>query len=99
MSTLKVVVFGALGIASCLALLFVAVHLTVRWQRTVIVVVAMQGLLFQGLVWGRITSTLKGFDVGGSYMWLYAALGSSVAGMVWGLALLGATFLGRRLPD
>ena len=99
MSTLKVVVIGALGIASCLALLFVAVQLTVRWQRTVIVIVALQGLLFQGLLWGRITSTLKGFDVGGSYMWLYAAFSSSVAGMVWGLVLLGTTYFSRRLPD
>ena len=64
-----------------------------------ILVVAMLGLLSQGAFWGGVTRTLKGFDVGGSYFWLYAALVTSVAGMVWALVLLGTTIFGRRLTD
>lgn len=61
--------------------------------------VALQGLLYQGALWGGVTATLKRFDVGGSYFWLYAALLVSVAGMVWALYLLGATFFSRRFTD
>lgn len=61
--------------------------------------VALQGLLYQGALWGGVTVTLKRFDVGGSYFWLYAALLVSVAGMVWALYLLGATFFSRRFTD
>ena len=99
MTTLKVVVIGTLGIASCFALLYVARSLNVRWQRIVILVVAMLGLSSQGALWAGIARTLKGFDVGGSYFWLYAALVTSVAGMVWALVLLGTTLFSRRLAD
>jgi hypothetical protein len=99
METMRTVVLGALGIASCLALLFVAAQLGVRWHRAVISTVALQGLLYQGALWGGVTFTLKRFDVGGSYFWLYAALLLSVAGMVWALYLLGATFFSRRFTD
>ena len=94
-----VVVIGALGITSCLALLYVAGFVKVRWQRIVILLVAMLGLSSQGAFWAGITRTLKGFDVGGSYFWLYAALVTSVAGMVWALVLLGTTLFSRRLAD
>lgn len=99
MTTLKVIGLGAVGIAACFALLYVADHIRVRWQRTVIVLAALLGLLAQALFWGHITSALKGFAVGGSYFWLYAALVTSVAGMAWALVLLGITFFGRRLTD
>jgi hypothetical protein len=99
MTTLTVIGAGAIGIAACIALLYVADRIQVRWQRTVIVLVALLALLAQTVFWGHITRTLMGFDVGGSYFWLYAALVSGVAGMVWALVLLGATFLGRRLTD
>jgi hypothetical protein len=39
---------------------------------------------------------LKALRVGGSYLWLYAALAVSVAGMVWALVLLGTTVFSRR---
>jgi hypothetical protein len=99
MTTFKLVVSGAIGILSCHALVYVAARLTVRWQRAVILVVALIGLLSQGYFWGGVTRTLKGFDVGGSYFWLYAALVASVVGMVWALVLLGATLFRRRLTD
>jgi len=99
MTSFNVVGIGAIGIASCIALLFVANQLTVRWQRTVIVLVALLGLTSQALFWAHITRALKGFDVGGSYFWLYAALVSSVAGMVWAVVLLGTTFFSRRSTD
>jgi len=99
METVRTVVLGALGIASCLALLFVASQRGVRWHRTVISIVALQGLVYQGALWGGVTFTLKRFDVGGSYFWLYAALLASVAGMVWALFLLGATLFSRRSTD
>ena len=94
-----VVGIGALGITSCLALLYVAGFLNVRWQRIVILLVSMLGLSSQGAFWAGITRTLKAFDVGGSYFWLYAALFSSAVGMVWALVLLSATFFSRRLTD
>jgi hypothetical protein len=99
MTTFNLVVIGAVGMASCHALLYVAARVTVRWQRTVILVVALLGLLSQGYFWGDVTRTLRRFDVGGSYFWLYAALLASVAGMVWALVLLGTTLFRRRLPD
>ncbi len=99
MTTFNLVVIGALGIVSCHALLYVASRVTVRWQRMVILLVALLGLLSQGYFWGGVTRTLKGFDVGGSYFWLYAALAASVAGMVWALVLLGTTLFRRRLTD
>jgi hypothetical protein len=50
-------------------------------------------------LWGGITCTLKRFEVGGSYFWLYAALLTSVIGTVWALFLLGSTLFGRRFTD
>lgn len=99
MESLKAVSIGILGFASCLALLFVAGRLYVRWHRAVISAVALQGLLLQGLLWGGVTLTFKRFDVGGSYFWLYAALMTSVIGMVWAIFLLGSTLLSRRFTD
>jgi hypothetical protein len=99
MESFKAVAFGALGIASCLALLFVARRLNVRWHRAVISVVALQGMLLQGAFWGGVTRMLKRFDVGGSYVWLYAALLASVIGTVWALFLLGSTLRSRRFTD
>ena len=99
METMRTVVLGALGIASCLALLFVAGQLGVRWHRAVITTVALQGLLYQGALWGGVTFTLRRFDVGGSYFWLYAALLASVIGTVWALFLLGSTMRSRRFTD
>jgi len=99
MQLFKAVAFGVLGFTACLALLLVARRLYVRWHRAVISGVALMGLLMQGAMWGSITCTLKRFEVGGSYFWLYAALVGSVAGMVWALVLLGTTFFSRRLTD
>lgn len=99
METFKVVALGALGIASCLALLLVAGQILVRWHRVVVSSVALLGLLSQGAFWGGVTRVLKGFEVGGSYFWLYAGLATSVAGMVWALVLLGTTISSRRLTD
>ncbi len=99
MELLKAVALGALGFAACLALLFVAGRLYVRWHRAVISAVSLLGLLLQGALWGGVTCTLKRFEVGGSYFWLYAALLMSVIGMVWALYLLGSTLFGRRFTD
>jgi len=99
MDTIRTVALGALGFASCIALLVITSQLRVRWHRVVISLVALQGLLLQGALWGGVTCTLKRFDVGGSYFWLYAAIATSVAGMVWALVLLGTTMFGRRLTD
>jgi len=99
MNLFKAVAFGALGFAACLALLLVAGRLYVRWHRAVISAVALMGLLLQGALWGGITCTLKRFEVGGSYFWLYAALVTSVIGTVWALFLLGSTMLSRRFTD
>jgi hypothetical protein len=99
MDLFKAVAFGALGFAACLALLLVAGRLYVRWHRAVISAVALMGLLLQGALWGGITCTLKRFEVGGSYFWLYAALVTSVIGTVWALCLLGSTMLSRRFTD
>jgi len=99
MQLFKAVAFGVLGFTACLALLLVARRLYVRWHRAVISGVALMGLLMQGAMWGSITCTLKRFEVGGSYFWLYAALFTSVIGTVWALILLGSSFLGRRFTD
>jgi len=90
---------GALGIGSGLALILVATHLAVRWQRVVILGVSLQALCLQGVFWGGVLRTLRSFDVGGSFFLLYAAIAVSVAGMVWALVLLGSTLFGRRPTD
>jgi hypothetical protein len=99
METFKAVALGTLGFVSCLALLLVAGRLYVRWHRAVISAVALQGLTLQGAMWGGVAFTLKRFDVGGSYFWLYVALLTSVIGTIWALFLLGSAFLGRRFTD
>lgn len=99
MESFKTLALGILGLTSCLSLLLVAGRLTVRWHRVVICLVAMQGLLVQGMLWRGVTCTLKKFDVGGSYFWLHAALVTSVVGMVWALIVLGVTFYSRRSTD
>jgi hypothetical protein len=52
--------------------------------------------MLQSALWSGVTCTLKRFEVGGSYFWLYAAILVSVIGMIWALLLLGSTALGRR---
>ena len=99
MESLKAVTVGALGFVCCLALLLVAGRLYVRWHRAVISAVALSGLLLQGALWSGVTWTLKRFEVGGSYFWLYAAVLTSVIGMVWAIFLLGSSLLGRRFTD
>jgi hypothetical protein len=99
METLRTVALGALGIASCLALLLVAGQLGIRWHRVVVSMAALQGLVYQGALWGGVTFTLKRFDVGGSYFWLYAALLTCVTGTVWALYLLSADLFSRRFTD
>jgi hypothetical protein len=99
METLRTVALGALGIASCHVLLLVAGQLGTRWHRVVVSMVALQGLMYQGALWGGVTFTLKRFDVGGSYFWLYAALLTCVAGMVWALYMLSAELFSRRFTD
>jgi len=96
---IKSVALGALGFTACLALLLVARRLYVRWHRAVVSSVSLLGLLLQGALWGGITCTLKRFEVGGSYFWLYAAVLTSVIGTVWALFLLGSTLFGRRFTD
>jgi hypothetical protein len=96
METFKVACLGALGSASCVALLLVAGTLTVRWKRLVIAVVALGGFAVQGLIWSVVTHALRSFNVGGSYFLLYAAIAVCVAGSVWALVLLGASIFGRR---
>jgi hypothetical protein len=99
MELFRSVALGVLGFSACLALLVVARRLYVRWHRAVISAVSLLGLLLQGALWGGITCTLKRFEVGGSYFWLYAALMTSVIGTVWALFLLGSTLFGRRFTD
>jgi hypothetical protein len=94
MELFRSVALGVLGFSACLALLVVARRLYVRWHRAVISAVSLLGLLLQGALWGGITCTLKRFEVGGSYFWLYAALMT-----VWALFLLGSTLFGRRFTD
>ena len=96
---MRTVALGALGFASCLALLFIGGQLKVRWHRVVISLVALQGFLIQGALWSGVTFVLRRYEVGGSFFWLYAALLTSVVGMVWALYLLGATVFSRRLTD
>lgn len=96
MESFRAIGFGALGFASCLALLLVAGRLTVRWHRVVISLVALQGLLLQGALWRGVACMLKRLDVGGSYFWLHAAQLTSLAGMAWALLVLAVTFFGRR---
>lgn len=99
MESFRTIAFGALGFASCLALLLVAGRLTVRWHRVVISLVALQGLLLQGALWRGVTCALKRLDVGGSYFWLHSAQVISVVGMTWALTVLVVTFYSRRPTD
>ena len=96
---MRTVALGALGFASCLVLLLIGGQLRVRWHRVVIALVALQGFVYQGALWSGVTFVLRRYEVGGSYFWLYAALMTSVVGMVWALYLLGATVFSRRLTD
>jgi hypothetical protein len=52
--------------------------------------------VLQGALWTYVTIMLKALSVGGSYLWLYAALTTSVAGTVWALVLLGTSLRSRR---
>jgi hypothetical protein len=96
METLQVALMSILGFTLCLAMLYLASHARVRWHRIVLTVLAASGLVLQGALWAYITIMLKALSVGGSYLWLYAALFTSVIGTVWALVLLGTSFFSRR---
>lgn len=96
METLQVALMSILGFTLCLAMLYLASHARTRWHRIVLTVFAALGLMLQGALWAYITIMLKALSVGGSYLWLYAALLTSVIGMVWALVLLGTSFFSRR---
>ncbi|HEU4591724.1 MAG TPA: hypothetical protein VFS13_12520 [Steroidobacteraceae bacterium] len=95
MQTLQVALTSILGFTLCLAMLNIASQARMRWHRVVLALLAAFGLMSQGTLWAYITYMLKTLSVGGSYLWLYAALLTSVAGTVWALVLLGKSF-GRR---
>lgn len=96
METLQVALMSILGFTLCLAMLYLASHARIRWHRIVLTLFAALGLVLQGALWAYITIMLKALSVGGSYFWLYAALFTSVTGMVWALVLLGTSFFSRR---
>jgi len=96
METLQVALLSILGFTLCLAMLYLASHARARWLCIVLALVSGLGLLLQGAVWAYVTMMLKALSVGGSYLWLYAALLTSVVGMVWALVLLGAGLFSRR---
>ncbi len=96
METLQVALMSILGFTLCLAMLYLASHARIRWHRVVLSVLAAVGLVLQGALWAYITIMLKALSVGGSYLWLYAALLTSVTGTVWALVLLGTSFFSRR---
>ena len=98
METLQVVLLSILGFTACFSTLWMASHDLIRWRRVVFSLIAALGLLLQGTVWAYVTVMLKALSVGGSYLWLYAALLTSVAGTVWALVLLGSSCV-RRRPD
>ena len=99
MDTLQVVLLSILGFTACLTFLWMASLDPIRWRRVAFSLVAALGLMLQGAIWGYITVMFKALSVGGSYMWLYAALVTSVAGTVWALALLGSTLICRQSID
>ena len=96
METLQVALTSILGFTSCIAILYVATHARTRRHRIVLAALAALGLVVQGAVWAYVTIMLKALSVGGSYLWLYAALLTSVTGTVWALVLLGTSFFSRR---
>ena len=96
METLQVVLLSILGFTLCIAMLYLASHARARWVCIVLALFSGMGLLLQGAVWAYVTMMLKALSVGGSYIWLYAALLTSVAGMVWALVLLGTGLFSRR---
>lgn len=96
METLQVALMSILGFTLCLAMLYAASHARMRWHRIVLSLIATLGLVMQGALWAYITIMLKALSVGGSYLWLYAALLTSVTGTVWALVLLGTSFSSRR---
>jgi hypothetical protein len=96
METLQVVLASIFCFALCLALLNVAAGARVPRRRIALSSIAGIGLMLQGAIWSYVTCMLKALRVGGSYLWLYAALAVSVAGMVWALVLLGTTVFSRR---
>jgi hypothetical protein len=96
METLQVALMSILGFTLCLAILYGASHARIRWHRIVLSLIAALGLVMQGALWAYITIMLKALSVGGSYLWLYAALLTSVTGTVWALVLLSTSFASRR---
>jgi hypothetical protein len=96
METLQLVLSSIFCFTLCLALLNLAVRARGRRWRIMLSSIAGLGLMFQGAIWAYVTCMLKALRVGGSYLWLYAALAASVAGMVWALVLLGTSVFSRR---
>jgi hypothetical protein len=96
METLQVALASILGFTVCLALLNIASQVRTRWLRVALALLAALGLMSQGTMWAYITVMLKALSVGGSYLWLYAALLTSVAGTVWAFVLLGTSLSSRR---
>jgi hypothetical protein len=96
METLQVALMSILGFTVCVSMLHGASHARIRWLRIVLALVAALGLLFQGVIWAYVTATLKSLSVGGSYAWLYAALATSLAGVIWALVLLGTSVIHRK---
>lgn len=96
METLQVALLSILGFTACLALLWIASNDGMRWRRIALSLAAALGMLLQGAIWGYVTLMFKALSIGGSYLWLYAALLTSVAGTVWALVLLGASLFSRR---
>jgi hypothetical protein len=90
--------WSALGLISCIALIFVASRLPMRWTRIVVSLIAIFGLFAQGLFWGHITLMLMQLNVGGTYLWLYAALLVCLIGMTWALVVLVLSIFGRHAP-
>ncbi|HET9864744.1 MAG TPA: hypothetical protein VFP37_14970 [Steroidobacteraceae bacterium] len=96
MQTLQVALVSILGFSLCLALLNIASQARIRWHRMLLALLAALGLMSQGTLWAYVTFMLKALSVGGSYLWLYAALLTSVAGTVWAFVVLGTSFSSRR---
>jgi hypothetical protein len=88
MATLQVVLVSILGFTSCAALLLLADRSRKRRWRIALALAAIAGLVLQGALWGYVTVMFKVLSIGGSYRWLYTALGLSGAGSAWALFLV-----------
>ena len=91
MATLQVVLVSILGFTFCAALLLLADGSGKRRWRIALSLAAVAGLLLQGALWGYVTVMFKALSIGGSYHWLYTALGLSGAGTAWALLLIATS--------